>query len=64
MTGIESLIGQSATARTPIDHRGKVFIRGEFWDARADESIQESERVRVLSVDGLLLHVERDPESS
>ena len=64
MTGNESLIGQSATARTPIDRRGKVFIRGEFWDAHADEPVQENERVRVLSVDGLLLHVERDPESS
>lgn len=63
-TGLESLIGQMATARTPIDRQGKVFIHGEFWDARSEEPIAEGERVRVTSVEGLMLEVERAGEDS
>ena len=64
VTGTESLIGQMALARTPIDREGKVFIHGEFWDARSGAPISEGERVRVTSVEGLMLGVERvDNES-
>lgn len=63
LTGNQSLVGRFATTRTPIDGEGKVFIHGEYWDARADEAIGEGERVKVLAVDGLKLRVERAPES-
>jgi len=58
-TGSEGLIGRVATARTPIDGRGKVFVHGEYWDARSKERIEEGEDVRVVGIEGLLLEVER-----
>jgi len=63
LTGSESLVGRLATTRTVIDGEGKVFIHGEYWDARSAESIDEGERVKVVAVDGLMLRVERVPES-
>ena len=63
LTGNESLVGRFATTRTVIDGEGKVFIHGEYWDARSAESIDEGERVKVVAVDGLMLQVERVPES-
>jgi membrane-bound serine protease (ClpP class) len=63
LTGSESFVGRFATARTPIDGEGKVFINGEYWDASSAESIDEGERVKVVAVDGLKLRVEHAPES-
>lgn len=61
VTGNEGLVGQIATARTSFgeDGAGKVFVHGEYWDARASEPVQEGERVRVKAVEGLRLEVER-----
>lgn len=63
LTGSESLVGRFATTRTPIDGEGKVFIHGEYWDARSSQAIAEGERVKVVAVDGLKLQVEHAPES-
>jgi len=63
LTGSESLVGQFATTRTVIEGEGKVFIHGEYWDARSAEPVDEGERVKVVSVDGLMLQVERAPET-
>ena len=60
LTGSESLVGQFATTRTRIDGEGKVFIHGEYWDARSPEPVDEGERVKVVSVDGLMLGVGRE----
>jgi membrane-bound serine protease (ClpP class) len=60
VTGIEGLIGALAQARTALDPRGTVFLRGELWDATAiDDPIAEGERVQVMAVDGFTLHVQR-----
>jgi len=37
----------------------KVFIRGEYWNARADQAIVSGDPVEVESVDGLVLRVRR-----
>ncbi len=63
MTGSESLIGRFATTRTAIEGEGKVFVHGEYWDARAAAPIKEGERVKIIAVDGLVLSVEHAPES-
>jgi membrane-bound serine protease (ClpP class) len=36
---------------------GKVFLKGEVWDAVAASPVRKGEKVRVVSVEGLLLHV-------
>lgn len=64
VTGSEGLVGKLATVRTPIEGRGKVFVHGEYWDARAEEPIPEGATVKIVRVDGLLLDVVRaQPET-
>jgi membrane-bound serine protease (ClpP class) len=59
-TGSEGLIGQVGQARTPIDPEGQVFVRGEIWRAVAEDGrIGEGDRVQIVGVDGLTLHVRR-----
>jgi membrane-bound serine protease (ClpP class) len=48
----------TGTARTDIDGKGKIFIHGEYWDARAKERIAEGAKVKVVGVEGLTLDVE------
>lgn len=61
--GSGALVGSYATTRTAIEGKGKVFVHGEYWDARSVVPIKEGERVKIIAVDGLLLSVEPAPES-
>ena len=64
-TGREGLIGLEGVARGAVDsHGGSVFLRGEFWNAQSDETIEDGAPVEVVRVDGLRLHVRRAPRSS
>ncbi len=58
-TGVEGMIGTIGKAETDIDPEGKVFISGEIWNAYSDNPIKKGERVKVISVEGLRLKVER-----
>jgi len=40
------------------DGRGMVLLHGELWRATAMTAIPRGTRVRVVRVDGLILHVE------
>jgi membrane-bound serine protease (ClpP class) len=63
-TGSEELIGAVAEVREPLDPEGQVFVAGALWRARAHEgAIGLGNRVRVKSVDGLTLEVERVSDS-
>ncbi len=58
--GTEALIGARGVARTLLDPEGTIFVRGELWQARsAADPIQEGEYVRVTSLEGLKLFVEK-----
>lgn len=59
ISGAEGLIGESGVANTDIEKQGKIFIQGEYWDAKSDEPIKAGENVKVLEVTGLKLKVER-----
>ena len=60
VTGKEGLIGQLAEARTFLEPEGKVFLKGELWDATAvDGPIGVGETVKILAVDGFCLQVTR-----
>jgi membrane-bound serine protease (ClpP class) len=58
-TGREGLIGLEGFAESGIAPEGKVFIRGEYWDARSDEPISAGSRVTVEAVEGMQLKVKR-----
>jgi len=57
--GVDELIGLVGTAATALAPDGKVFIRGEYWNASARETIDKGQRVAVTGVDGLHLSVRR-----
>lgn len=56
-TGIEGLLHERGTARTPLDPRGKVLIHGEIWDAVAEAPVVPGETVEVVGVRNLTLLV-------
>ncbi len=39
--------------------RGKVFVRGEYWNCVAEESIAAGDSVEVVAIDGLTLRVRK-----
>ena len=63
LTGIERVTGRVGVAKTDIAPRGVVLVNGEDWDALADAPpIAPGERVTVVSVEGLTLHVRKIPK--
>jgi membrane-bound serine protease (ClpP class) len=66
-TGKQELVGALARVLTPLAPAGQVFVHGERWAAVVDDPAVDGgspltgDWVRVLRVDGLLLHVERAP---
>jgi membrane-bound serine protease (ClpP class) len=61
-TGREQLIGEEGAAVQEFgggeSKRGQIRVHGELWSAVSAQPITKGARVRVLSVDGLTLHVE------
>jgi membrane-bound serine protease (ClpP class) len=61
-TGREQLIGEEGAAVQEFgggeSKRGQIRVHGELWSAVSTQPITKGARVRVLSVDGLTLHVE------
>lgn len=59
VTGIQGLMQEIGTALSDIHQYGQVFVHGEIWNATASKPVPKGERVKILSVDGLTLHVEK-----
>lgn len=65
-TGPHTLIGAEGVATTPIDPVGTVQVRSELWTAVSEVPIPAGAPVRVVSVEGLRVHVvpiDRPPEA-
>ena len=60
-SNIDALIDKVALVTKAIDPDlgGQVKIEGEIWLARADESVAENEKVRIVSISGTKVHVEK-----
>jgi membrane-bound serine protease (ClpP class) len=58
------LIGEVGTVSSPLVPSGKVFIRGELWDAIASGNIDVGRAVIVRSVRDLTLQVEPAPQAA
>ncbi len=58
-TGEEGLVGEVGIAVTDLANEGKVFVHGEYWNARSDGLIPRGDRVRVVKVDNLSMFVPR-----
>ncbi len=60
MTGYEELIGEEGTALTDFQRgKGKVFIKGEIWNAVSQEEIKKDDTVVIEQVKGLILYVRK-----
>jgi membrane-bound serine protease (ClpP class) len=60
--GVSELIGLVGRAATELNPEGRVFVRGEYWNARSDEELPAQTRVEVTAVEGLRLRVRRAHE--
>ena len=58
VTGEQGLVGETGVARTALSPQGKVFIRGELWDAVSSSSVPMGQIVVVRGVEGLILQVD------
>lgn len=57
-TGVQTLVGRRATVATTCRPRGQVRIDGELWEAVCAEGADPGARVRIVSVDRLVVTVE------
>jgi membrane-bound serine protease (ClpP class) len=60
VTGREGLVGEEGSAVTDIMPDGKVFVRGEYWDAESSERISKGEKVVVTAMEGLRVKVRKE----
>ncbi len=60
-TGAQGILGEVGRVRQPIrpEAPGKVFVHGEIWNARSEESLEAGEVVEVVGIDHLLLTVRK-----
>ncbi|MBN2209068.1 MAG: nodulation protein NfeD [Candidatus Coatesbacteria bacterium] len=61
LTGTKGLVGALGAVEkaTSAGTFGKVFVEGELWNASSDEPLQPGTPVRVVSVQGLRVKVEK-----
>ena len=59
VSGTEGLVGEIGQADSDLAPEGKVFVRGEYWEAWSDEPIARGEKVAVAAVDGMRLKVKK-----
>ena len=60
-TGDQGILGEVGRVRQPIrpEAPGKVFVHGEIWNARSEESLDPGDVVEVVGIDHLLLTVKK-----
>lgn len=64
VAGVYELVGMVGRADTALAPEGNVFVRGEYWRARAEEPVPAGDPVEVTAVEGMRLRVRRaGPES-
>src|SRR5581483_11684573 len=51
ITGTDGMLGETGIVLSAVAPEGKVFIRGEYWDAISPVPIPSGARVRVTAVD-------------
>ena len=59
VTGVEGLVGLTATADSDLEPGGWVIVQGERWTAVAAERVARGETVEVVAVEGLRLRVRK-----
>ena len=60
VSGAEGLIGSTAAVLQWEQGKGHVWAEGERWQACGPDHLGKGEAVRIITIKGLVLHVERD----
>jgi membrane-bound serine protease (ClpP class) len=60
VSGREYLIGAAAEALEDFDAEGWARVQGETWRVRSKAPVRRGERLKVRSIEGLVLNVEAD----
>lgn len=66
-TNVYSIIGKEGIVLEKIDNvnsTGKVKVNGELWSAFSDTNIEKDEKIKVVSIEGVKLKVEKLPVSN
>ena len=58
VTGTEALIGNHGEVLEDFEGLGHVRVQGEIWQARSSLALRKGQKVRVTSLDELILNVE------
>jgi len=58
VSGVEQMLGITGHALDNIDNEGRVWVHSEIWKARSHQPLIKGQAIRVVSMDGLILHVE------
>ena len=59
VSGREGMLGEKGIADSDINTDGRVFVRGEYWEAWSEETIERGERIVVIDVEGMMLKVKK-----
>ena len=57
ITGAEEIIGITGEAMADFTERGRVWIRGESWEAETTAPVRKGQKIEVTAKEGLLLKV-------
>ena len=57
-SGQDGLIGLTCEVSADIDLQGKVFVHGEYWNARSCTLIKKGDEARITAINGMELTVE------
>ncbi|MDO8723952.1 MAG: nodulation protein NfeD [Syntrophales bacterium] len=57
LTGEEGMLEREGRAITDVYREGKVFIKGEYWEAFSDKVVEKGGKVKVIEVDGLKVKI-------
>jgi membrane-bound serine protease (ClpP class) len=58
-TGVSDLLNATARVQDWQGSQGHVFVQGERWNARAEQTFAKDDEVIITKIDGLTLHVAR-----
>lgn len=64
VSGMEQLIGGTATVLHDFAQQGPVTIHSETWQAQTQTPVRKGQQVRVTGMEGLVLHVEPLPPTT
>jgi membrane-bound serine protease (ClpP class) len=61
-TGLQGLVGEEGESLEDLGPSGRVFVRGEIWEAESPGGIKKGEHIKVTSVKGLKITVRKQGE--